>query len=105
MLGGYRIDSCLLYTSILKSEEGKDSVTLQVAKDITGAYSSYIVYAQGQPLAKTFFAKVERKNFEFNDSVLLKMPDGGMLSIAFYRDRKVDTPQPVVLLYLSLIHI
>ncbi len=87
------------FYNLLKKAEGKDSIDLEAAQALTRAYNSYLVYSQVDPFATSFFAAQEKEKYIIDDSVLVKMPDGGTVSLTIYRDRNVATPQPVVLLY------
>ncbi|MEO6818570.1 MAG: CocE/NonD family hydrolase [Ginsengibacter sp.] len=52
-----------------------------------------------QPSAKQLLLNIEKEKFISDDSILVKMPDGGTVSLTVFRDRKMATPQPAILLY------
>ncbi|MEO7209490.1 MAG: hypothetical protein ABIY35_00985, partial [Chitinophagaceae bacterium] len=87
------------FYTLLKAQDNKDSIDLKDAMALTRAYNSYIVYSQILALGTNLIAEQENNKYIKDDSVLVKMPDGGMISLTIYRDRKITVPQPVVLLY------
>lgn len=87
------------FFSLLKVQDAHDSIDLQDATSLIRAYNSYIVYSQVLPFGKNLITAQENKQYIIDDSVLIKMPDGGIISLTIYRDRKITVPQPVVLLY------
>ena len=90
----------------VKAFEGKknqhktqDSISIQDAVDLCRSYCSVICYTATSPLAKKLLTAIEKERYIKEDSVLVKMPDGGTVSLTIVRERKVTTPQPVVLMY------
>ncbi len=76
-----------------------DSLLITDAVRLCRAYCTYMVFKKTSPLAKQIFAAIEKEKYIRNDSVLIKMPDGGTIALTVVRDKKVNTPQPVVLMY------
>jgi len=83
----------------IKSLSGKDSLSLTDAVTLCRNYCSYLAYAAYIPLTKQLLIKIENETYIKSDSVLVKMPDGGTISLVIVRDRKVTAPQPVILRY------
>ncbi|MBC7398473.1 MAG: CocE/NonD family hydrolase [Mucilaginibacter sp.] len=83
---------------IVKKNSLSDSLTMQ---DAIAFCRSYALYKAGMALnaltAET--AKKLNGNYLIDDSVLVKMPDGGTIALNIIRDRRVTTPQPVILKY------
>lgn len=76
-----------------------DSLGLQEAITLCRSYLSYTAYSAIAPVVKKILANIESDNFITADSVLIKMPDGGTISLAVVRDKKITAPQPVVMMY------
>ena len=85
------------YASLLKELSPADSLSLLDALRLCRNFCSYKTYTTIQPLARQILAKLENEKFIRNDSVLVKMPDGGTIALTIVRERNVTTPQPVVL--------
>ncbi|MET4081342.1 putative CocE/NonD family hydrolase [Pedobacter sp. UYP30] len=102
-VGDYFSDNVLTIASDLKalreSLSKSDSLSLANAILLCRNYVALEVYGKTQSLGSQILLHIETEKYISNDSVLLKMPDGGTISLTFYRDRKVTTPQPVVLQY------
>jgi putative CocE/NonD family hydrolase len=75
-----------------------DSITVANALALCRAYCALRVYGETQPKALKILTQLENDLYIHQDSIL-KMPDGGTISLTVYRDRKISTQQPVVLLY------
>ena len=45
------------------------------------------------------FAKIDEEKYIQDDSVLVRMPDGGSIALTIVRDKKTTSPQPVILMY------
>jgi uncharacterized protein len=84
---------------ICHSLEKSDSINTKDAFSLCRAYASVLTYSTIQPLAQQFLRVIESGKYIVQDSVLIKMPDGGLIATAIVRDRKATAPQPVVLLY------
>jgi putative CocE/NonD family hydrolase len=76
-----------------------DSISVKDALAICRSYSALLVRGQTEHKLQQLFAKKEKSKYIHEDSVLLKMPDGGIISLTLYRDKKIIVPQPVVLIY------
>jgi putative CocE/NonD family hydrolase len=79
--------------------KGNDSLTIKDAVALCKNYCAYLVYGATLSLGKTEAAKIEKQNYIEDDSVLVHMPDGGIVSLAITRMRKLTNPQPVVMQY------
>ena len=76
-----------------------DSLSINDAIKLCRNYLAYNTYSATQPLAKAILAKIENEKFIVQDSVVLKMPDGGSIALTVVRSRKNSIPLPVVLKY------
>lgn len=76
-----------------------DSLTRTEAVAFCRAYAGYETAAALTALNNTSELKMEKDNYIIADSVLVKMPDGGTIALNIIRDKKLTTPQPVVLMY------
>lgn len=77
--------------------KGKDSITMEDAKLLCRSWNSYNVYSKILPLGKQLLAKVN--NFIVEDSTLITMNDGAIISAVIVRKKDITKPQPVVLVY------
>ncbi|MEJ7559150.1 MAG: CocE/NonD family hydrolase [Pedobacter sp.] len=85
--------------SLINTAGKTDSISLTNAIALCRTYCAIKVYGETQSTAQQLLAKIENDKYFYEDSVLVKMPDGGTISLAVYRDKKITVPQPVVLLY------
>jgi putative CocE/NonD family hydrolase len=85
--------------SLLNTARKKDSISVTDALALCRAYCAVRVYGETQLKAQKILTRLDDEKFIRQDSLLIKMSDGGMISLAIYRDRKITIPQPVVLLY------
>lgn len=86
-------------TSLTTAYQNNDSLTVDEATRLCRTYLSYKTYSTTQAIGKKILAKIDRTLYNIQDSVLLKMPDGGTVSLTIVADKKDTVPQPVVLLY------
>ena len=85
--------------SKLKELSNSDSVSIEDAVKLCRNYASYMSFQRTQKLAKKILIKLEGDKFIRDDSVLVKMPDGGIISLTIVRNKIITTPQPVILMY------
>ena len=83
----------------IKGIKDSDSLTISEALDLCITYSIYQVTSETLYLGKAEMARIEKEKYIEDDSVLVKMPDGGLISLTVTRNRKITIPQPVVMLY------
>ncbi len=83
----------------IKGVRDSDSLTISEALDLCKAYGIYQVTSATLYYGKEELARIDREKFIEDDSVLVKLPDGGLISLTVTRNRKVTGPQPVVMLY------
>ena len=83
----------------LQKLAGKDSISLEDAKSIVRSYNSWNVYKQIKKPGTDFFAAEDARKYMIQDSMLIRMKDGGGLSAVIVRQRAITTPQPVILMY------
>lgn len=87
------------HKSLVNPEGKTDSISVAAALTLCRTYCALLVTGETQVKARQILTELENEKFIHQDSVLLKLPDGGTISLTFYRDRKITTPQPVVLLF------
>jgi uncharacterized protein len=85
--------------SKIKELNEKDSLTIPEALDLCKAYCVYQVTSATLYLGKAELAKIDNDKYIEDDSVLVKMPDGGLISLTVTRSKKNTKPLPVVMLY------
>jgi predicted acyl esterase len=83
----------------IKALSGKDSLSLADAVALCRSYCMYKVYSTETAIAGIALVELEHENYITDDSVLVQMPDGGKIALTVIRNRKITTPQPVVLMY------
>ncbi len=76
-----------------------DSIALEDAIKLCRKYGGLCVYEKTNAVAKRLIVDVENKKYISNDSVLIKMTDGGSIALSIVRPRAVTKPLPVVLMY------
>ncbi|MEO6818642.1 MAG: CocE/NonD family hydrolase [Ginsengibacter sp.] len=88
---------------LLNAQDGKDSINLEDAKNLTSLYITYVANSQWSPLALPFFNEQEnlefKKDFIFEDSVLIPTRDGSVIAAKIVRKRNVVVKQPTVLMF------
>jgi uncharacterized protein len=85
--------------SKMKGLKEKDSLTTLEALDLCKSYCAYQVTSATLSLGKAELVKMDNDRYIEEDSVLVKMPDGGLISLTVTRNRKNTKPLPVVMLY------
>jgi uncharacterized protein len=80
----------------LKTE---DSVSTADALVLCRAYISAVTYSTIQPLAQQLVKQLDDEKYVIQDSVLIKIPDGGLIATTIVRNKKERAPQPVILMY------
>jgi putative CocE/NonD family hydrolase len=92
-----------MYIKALESKkkefEKKDSLSISDAIALCKAYCNYKTYNATSKLGIDNLQKIDNEKYVINDSIILKMPDGGQISITVIRSKKITTAQPVVLMY------
>jgi uncharacterized protein len=77
-----------------------DSIGLEDAVKLCTGYGKSLAFADFPlGIAKKLLEQIEEAKYITNDSVLIKMPDGGTVSLTVIRKKDVSTPQPVILMY------
>ena len=85
--------------STIKGLGEKDSLTTAEALELCRNYCVYKVTSATVYLGKAELVKIDREKYIEEDSVLVKMPDGGLISLTVTRSRKNTKPLPVVMMY------
>ena len=89
----------ILKTTIEKVKNS-DSITLEDAVKLCTGYGRLLVFADFPlGIAKKLLEQIEDAKYITNDSILVKMPDGGTISLTVVRKKGITTPQPVLLMY------
>ena len=83
----------------IKSLSNSDSISVSDAIALCRGYCSYIVYSKSNSISKKIIGDIESSKYIREDSVLIKMPDGGNIALTIVRDKKIGRPQPVVLMF------
>lgn len=83
----------------IKGLRNSDSLTISEAFDLCKSYCVYRVTRATLYPGKEELVKIDKDKYIEDDSVLVKMPDGGTISLTVTRNRKNTKPQPVVLIY------
>ena len=87
------------FKNSLKDYEKSDSLSVVEAVKLCRNYLSYKVYFITQPVARELLVKIETEKYIIQDSILLKMPDGGSIALTIVRKRQSSSALPVVLAY------
>jgi uncharacterized protein len=82
----------------IQKQSGKDSIGLEDAVRLCRAWCLYF-FADKTGAGKELVSRFENEKYFSDDSVLIRMPDGGSVSLTIVRKRDVAAPQPVVLLF------
>ena len=85
--------------SSINDYEKKDSLSIRDAIKLCDNYVTYITYAQTQPIANNIISRIEKEKYIIEDSVVIKMPDGGNIALTIVRDRKITAAMPVIMMY------
>lgn len=80
-----------------KSYQG-DSISYQSALELCEQFTSLTLYAELAKAAPKLFASLNQK-YHVDDSVLIKMPDGGQLAATIVRKSNASEKKPVILVY------
>jgi putative CocE/NonD family hydrolase len=83
----------------IKGLKESDSLTKSEAFELCKAYCIYQVAKAALNFGKAELVKIDKEKYIEEDSVLVKMPDGGLISLTVTRLRKNTKPLPVVMLY------
>ena len=76
-----------------------DSIPLEDAIALCRNYCRWLVCSTTGGLANKLLVKLENEDYISDDSVIVKMPDGGTVSMTVIRKRNITVPQPVLLQY------
>lgn len=87
------------FKSTLAQHPAGDSIPVEYAVALCRSYCGVLAYSATTALAKQLLMQFAREQYIIQDSVLVKMPDGGTVSLTIVRDRKAAAPQPVVMMY------
>jgi uncharacterized protein len=77
---------------------GKDSISVGGFLNLCRNWLPYVL-AREVETGKAVIKAVDKERYIDDDSVLVKMPDGGTIALDIIRRRDVTTPQPVILMY------
>lgn len=93
------VDIRNVFISKTKEFANTDSITIPQAVALCRSYCSLLCFNATLSLANARLLSFEQEKYIKQDSILLKMPDGGTISLTVVRDKKNHSPQPVVLVY------
>jgi putative CocE/NonD family hydrolase len=79
--------------------QNKDSITVNEALQLCRTYIDYSVYSETLLFGKEAIGRISSKRYFGNDSIILKMPDGGTVAVSFLGSKTNKGRQPAVLLY------
>lgn len=79
--------------------QNSDSIELKDAEDLVTSYNAYVVYSRIKHHSKKVFKAEENRKYVIQDSVLIKVRNGSVLSAIIVRSRLDSLPKPVVLMY------
>lgn len=77
---------------------GRDSISLQAAAALCDIYTTHKLYVELLGAGKEIFAS-QIGNYHIEDSALITMPDGGIVSATIVKKKEAPEKQPVVMLY------
>ncbi|HRG17621.1 MAG TPA: CocE/NonD family hydrolase [Flavobacterium lutivivi] len=80
----------------IKSVEGKEKISIDEAISICRAYCSYITFSSTLKAAKEILNVIANEKYIIDENIILTMKDGGTIAVTLVRNRKIETPQPVV---------
>lgn len=78
---------------------GNDSISTQEAIDLCELYLNSELFEELFRAGKIIFSSNLQKKYLIEDSILIKMPDGGHLSATIVKNQNMAKKQPAVLLY------
>jgi uncharacterized protein len=87
------------FLKLLSDRKGKDSISLDDARQLCRIYNAYHTYAQSESLAKVKLAAIEKKTFIIDDSVLVPTKDGASLSLLIIRKKDAPEKLPVIFVF------
>ena len=91
------------YTKSLQEKKNefskKDSLTNAEAIQLCKAFCVYKTYAVTSAIGKQNLQKLDNEKYIINDSILVKMPDGGQVALTVVINKKISGKQPAVLMY------
>ena len=87
------------YKGTIAQHPAGDSISVAYAVALCRSYCNVVTYGATNAYAKPLLMHFAQEKYIIQDSVLVKMPDGGTVSLTIVRDRKAAAPQPVVMLY------
>jgi len=76
----------------------KDSISVRDAVALCRAWLSVKMHKNAET-ARELVGQFEKKDYISDDSVLVRMPDGGNIALCIVRRKDASTPLPVVLMY------
>jgi putative CocE/NonD family hydrolase len=75
-----------------------DSLAIDSAIAFSQAYLQYVVYKKFFKIGKQVLVDVDKADYIVRDSVMIPVRDGVKLAAVIVRNRKITTPQPVVMI-------
>jgi uncharacterized protein len=83
----------------IKGVQNSDSLTMSEALELCKSYGIFQVTRATIVFGKAELVKIEKEKYIEDDSVMVKMPDGALISLTVTRSRKITIPLPVVMMY------
>jgi putative CocE/NonD family hydrolase len=91
------------YTKSLQKKKNefskKDSLTIAEAIQLCKAFCDYKTYTVTSTIGIQNLKKLDNEKYIINDSILVKMPDGGQVALTVVINKKISGKQPAVLMY------
>lgn len=83
----------------LVQQKGIDSINFRTALWLCRNYVDYRVYQSIVPIVEPILAAKEAQQLIFQDSVMIKTPEGHYISTVVARKKGISTPQPTILFF------
>ena len=87
------------FTKNKEANLNQDSLTIEKAVALCRSYCAAISYTATFSLAKQLLLRIEQEQYIKQDSILIKMPDGGTISLTIVRNKKTTSALPAVLMF------
>jgi putative CocE/NonD family hydrolase len=87
------------FLKLLSDRKGKDSISLDDARQLCRTYNTYNVFSHTQSPAKAILADLEKKTFIIDDSVLVPTRDGARLSLLIVRRKDAPEKLPAIFVF------
>ncbi|MCL9805448.1 CocE/NonD family hydrolase [Flavobacterium amniphilum] len=83
----------------LKDISVHDSITVKDAVDLCRAYCAYNTSAVTLALGKQFIAAIEAEKYLIDENIIITLPNGSTIAGTMVRNKNINGPQPVVMMY------